>query len=117
MIGLISNFLIVYIIVCCLKTEKTRNLITTRCILHLSLADLIVVIFIPFLISDLRYKTWPYSNFTCSVSLKEISLNLGLLKFSSQLLNLALLTTHFTKSFLLIFFGLTALAIFKGLLY
>ena len=66
--GLATNFLIVYIILFCLKTDKTRKLITTRCILHLALADLVVVIFIPFLISDLRYKTWPYSEFTCSVS-------------------------------------------------
>lgn len=53
-IGLISNFLIVYIITCAFRNTKTRNLITTRCILHLSLCDLILVIFMPFLISDLR---------------------------------------------------------------
>lgn len=124
--GLASNFLVVYIILFCLN-EKTRNFITTRCILHLALCDLIVTTFIPFLISDLRYKAWPYSAFTCSVSLiimfflnKKIYNNYKIIKFLNQLsivqlLNLALLTTHFTKSFLLIFFGLTTLAIFKGI--
>lgn len=95
--GFVANFLTIYVI-CVSMSSKTRSRLTSRCILNISICDLIAILNLPFFIASMS-SGWSFSK--------------GLCKF----LTFTLMTEQFAKAFLLTLLGLTSYAQYRGSVY
>lgn len=96
-IGFVSNFLVIYVIFCCIS-PKSRSRLTSRTILSLALCDLLGVLNLPFFISSMS-NGWSFSSTLCSF------------------FTFTLIVEQFAKTFLLTLLGLTSVAQYQGSVY
>lgn len=96
-VGFIVNFLTIYVI-CVSMSAKTRARLTSRCILSISICDLIAILNLPFFIASMN-SGWTFSKSLC------------------KFLTFTLIMEQFGKAFLLTLLGLTSYAQYRGSVY
>lgn len=79
-------------------SSKTRARLTSRCILNISICDLIAILNLPFFIASMS-NGWSFSKEFC------------------KFLTFTLMTEQFSKAFLLTLLGLTSYAQYRGSVY
>lgn len=84
--GFISNGLVVYVMLQ-LLSEKLKSSVKAKCIFHMSIADIIFVLGLPFLVATLEKSYWPFGDLMCKFYIGSV-----VFSETSKALFLALLT-------------------------